>query len=234
MKYSILIITLIAAQLLNAGEKVLLEDKFNRGMDGDAIGNAWVTNPGEDSKMLLKANAAFFDPTDQENEPRMEHKFDLQESGKFTVAFDFDWIRDFESDWAFYMQLGHSKKMPKKMDFETSSSDGIAVNLVWGGGAAIDMDGEIGVFGYAKGGKVTLKTKINDNDEKDTIIKKKTIIITVDMDKSMFSVMLDGKEYKDMPFDNKLPIDSIRFIADKCNPDNFSKRSIDNVKITKK
>jgi hypothetical protein len=215
----------------NAEKKVLLEENFNRA-DSDVIGNSWKVTVGDSGVAKLDKESVLFEPEDEDFTPRIEHTFAVQTSGKFTVSFKMDWVREYETNWAFYMQLGDSKKIPAKMDYESDAGEGISVNLVWGGGEAIDSE-EVAVFGSVKAGKVTKLAIVNDDEDEKSIVVDPVVTIVVDMDKSTYDVSINGKTYANQAFDNKGSIDTIRFIADKTNMSNFVKASVDDVKIVK-
>jgi hypothetical protein len=227
---SLAVIVVLSASHLYAEDKVLFEDNFDRA-DSEKIDNGWTVNAENDAKALLKDKAAFFETTDEEYQPSMAHKFEEQTKGQFTVSFVMDWIRDYETDWGFYMQLGSSKTM--EMAKVENQNKGVAVNLVWGGGFSINSE-DISILANVKGEKVNKLTELNNSEEEKTVVKNTVIKIDVDMNSKTYAVTVNGKEYKKLAFDNDNPIDTIRFIAHNVNPSNFPKKSIDNVKITKK
>ncbi|MAT49567.1 MAG: hypothetical protein CMK32_00065, partial [Porticoccaceae bacterium] len=75
---------------------------------------------------------------------------------------------------------------------------------------------------------------VNDKKAKESVVEKAVVTIDVDVDAGTFSVTFNGKTYPDLPFDNKGPIDTIRFITNGCSGSGFSKSSIDDVIISKK
>ena len=229
LRVGLIAAALFSAVSLNAEEKVIFKDDFNR-EDSNKVDKGWKVKAGENSNVLLEDNAALFITTDEPGQPLLSHKFAEQAKGKFSVSFVMDWTRDYESDWGFYMQLGSSKKMSDDAD---AISKGTSVNLVWGGGISIDRE-DVAVFGYVKEDKVTVLTRLNDNEDEKTVVEKATVKIDVDMDSKTYSLTLNGKVHKSIKFTGDSPIDTIRFIAHNCNPDNFPKSSIDDVKITKK
>ena len=230
-----LVLAALPAQLHAADksdETVLFADDFNRA-DGDSVANGWVKTVEFGGDVILKDSAALFQPEDGDYEPRISHTFAEQTSGKFTASFRMDWRRDFEEVWGLYMQLGSSKAFKEKMSDDDHLNTGAAVNLVWGGSWAINSE-EFAVFAHVAKGKFKKLANVNNNEAKETIVENPIVTIEVDMDKKTYTVSLAGKTYKDLAFDNDLPIDSIRFIAHKCRPDNFPHSSIDDVKIVKK
>lgn len=207
---------------------IIFTDNFNRS-DSKDIGNGWVLNATNEGTAYIKDKAISFEPADEEFEPRVEHKFATQTKGKFSVSFKMDWVRDFENTWGLYIQLGNSKNIPKELE---DLSKGISVNVAWGGSDVIEMD-EVGVLGFFKDAKFSKLAIINDGEVKESVLKDSTIIIEVDMDSSSYTLSVNGKTYDNLPFDNEGPIDTIRFVAHLCNPSNFTKSSIDDVKVFK-
>ena len=140
---------LISASLLQAEEKVIFEDNFDR-ENAEKVGKDWKTETANGAEAKLEDKAALFITTDEDYQPAISHKFTEQSKGKFTVSFVKDWLRDYETDWGFFMQLGSSKSMTAK---DGEINKGVAVNLVWGGGFSINTD-DIAVFGQVKGDSV--------------------------------------------------------------------------------
>ena len=210
-----------------AEKKTVFKDDFNRS-DADAVGQGW-TSRGE---AVLKDKAALFKLEEDEFRPRIKHTFPVQEKGKFTVSFRMDWLRKAEGTWSFYMQLGNSAKIPRLLVYEKDLARGIGVNLVWGGGEPVDS-GDPGSFGYYKQGDFKALFVVNDLKAEKTIVKEAVVTIEVDMDAGAYTVKFNGKTYPGIPFDNKGPIDTIRFLANGCSATGFSKSSIDDVTITR-
>ena len=228
-----LLVSMVAFALslntLCADDKTLLSDDFNRD-DADKVGKGWKVTAENESGVVIKDKKASFITTDEEGHPALTKSFKAQSKGKFSASFVMDFMRDFESDWAFYMQLGNSKKMSTKSD---EIAKGLGVNLVWGGGISIDSE-EVAILAHVKGDKLVKMTNLNNSEEEKTVVKKAVITIDVDMDAGTYTVSLNGKAFKKAKLDSKDPIDTIRFIAHNVNPDNFSSKAIDDVKVTKK
>ena len=210
-----------------AEKKAVFKDDFNR-PDADTVGQGW-TSRGE---AVLKDKAAFFKLEEGEFRPRIRHTFPVQERGKFTVSFRMDWLRKAEGTWSFYMQLGNSAKIPRLLVYEKDLARGIGVNLVWGGGEPVDS-GAPGSFGYYRQGEFKALFVVNDLKSENTIVREPVVTIEVDLDAGAYTVKFNGKTWPGIPFDNKGPIDTIRFLTNGCSSTGFSKSSIDDVTITR-
>ena len=143
-----------------------------------------------------------------------------------------DWLRNAEGTWSFYMQLGNSAKIPRLLVYEKDLARGIGVNLVWGGGEPVDS-GAPGSFGYYRQGKFKALFVVNDLKSENTIVREPVVTIEVDLDAGAYTVKFNGKTWPGIPFDNKGPIDTIRFLTNGCSSTGFSKSSIDDVTITR-
>ena len=226
-----LISILLFSTVAFANEKVLLSDDFDR-KDNDDVANGWLTIE-ENTELKIKDKKVLFESNDSDFEPRLSHKFPIQKAGKFTLSFQFDWVRDVELNWGFFIQLGDSSKIPEEMEFDTDPGEGMAVNLVWGGGSTLELD-KVAVLSHIKDKKLKELTVVNDPEVEDSVIEDLTITINVDMDKGTYDVHLGEKSFKGLSFDKKVPIDTIQFMAHQSETGNFKKTSIDSVKIVKK
>lgn len=212
----------------NAAEKqVIFHDDFNRD-NADGLGNQWSSR----GAAVLQDKAALFQVKEEEFRPRIRHAFPLQDRGKFTVSFLMDWLRESEGTWALYMQLGNSAEIPRFLIYEKDLAKGMGVNLVWGGGELVDFQ-SAGSFGFLKNGKFNRLFVVNDAKVKETTVNRAVVAIDVDVDAGTYTVRFNGKTYPDLPFDNKGPIDTIRFITNGCSATGFSRSSIDDVMISK-
>lgn len=211
-----------------AGEtETIFTDHFDR-PDAETVGNDWSSK----GSVILKNKAAHFAANEEEFRPRMKHRFPVQEEGKFTVSFRMDWLRESEGTWGFYMQLGNSEEIPKRLVYLDDLWKGIGVNLVWGGGELVNHE-KAGSLGYLKGGQFKPLVVINDNRVKSSVVEKAVVTIEVDLDSNSFRLSVGGKTYNDLPLDNEGPIDTIRFITNGCSASGFRKSSIDNVLVTR-
>ena len=213
-----------------ANDKIFADD-FDRD-DAKKPDNGWALT-AEYSGAAIEDGALVFQPEDAEFEPNVSHTFPAQ-SEPFTVSFAFEWEREYEQVWAVYLQLGSSKDIPKKIESNEDMYKGIAVNLAWGGDYEIGHDGEYGILAHVKDGKFNKLAIIQDKEAEKTVLTDTTMTIDVDPKAGTYSVTVGDKTYKDLAFDNKVPIDTIRFIAHKVNPSNFTSMAIDDVEIVKK
>ena len=122
--------------------------------------------------------------------------------------------------------------MPKHIVYERDLAKGVAVNLLWGGKEQVGHQGT-GSFGYSKDGSYKQLFEANNQKKKDTMVADPVVTITVDMDASTFDIHFNGKTYADLPFDNKVSIDTIRFVAHLAGSSGLPKSSIDDVVIRK-
>lgn len=215
----------VSASLLGDETQIVFHDEFNRD-DADAVGNDWFSR----GAAMLKDQALLFQLKEEEFRPRAQHSFPIQKQGKFTVSFVMDWLRETEGTWSFHMQLGNSQEFPRLLVQQEDLSKGIGVNLLWGGREPVNFQPS-GSFGYCRGRKFEPLFVLNDNEHKETVVEKPVIKIVVDMDAGKYAVEFNDKTYSDLPFDNKVPIDTIRFISNGCSKAGFSKSSVDDVKI---
>ncbi|MEM7014729.1 MAG: hypothetical protein AAF585_24990 [Verrucomicrobiota bacterium] len=209
-------------------QAVVFGDDFDRD-DSEEAGNDWTVR----GAVGVKDKALFFKAKEEEFRPRAQRTFPAQMEGKITATFLFDWRRESEGTWSFYMQLGNSAEIPRLLVYKEDLAKGIGVNLLWGGGD--DVGGlAAGSFGYLKDGKFEALTVANDGKKKETIAENTIVTLEIDIDNAVYDVTFNGKTYADLPFENEGPIDTIRFIANGCSATGFSKSSIDDILISKK
>ena len=217
----------VGSSMPAAAGEVVFQDAFDR-EDADAPGNDWMSV----GKVVLQGKAALFAGREEEFRPRLTHRFPPQKAGKITVSFVMDWLREAEKTWSFHVQLGNSAEMPRLLVRPKDLSKGIGVNLVWGGGEAVGVQPP-GSFGSVKDGEFRPLFVVNDKADAKTVVDKPVITVEIDIDAGTYSVSCNGQTYPDLPFDNKVPLDTIRFVCVGCGPTGFSKSSIDDVKITR-
>ena len=129
---------------------ILFKDDFNRA-DAGTVGNDWITS----GPALLKGKALHFQLDEGEFRPRARRTFPKRAGGTFKVSFRFDWLRENEGSWGFFMQLGNGAKMPKSLIYERDLTKGVGVNLAWGGRELVGgggrplEDDDIGQLGQA-------------------------------------------------------------------------------------
>jgi hypothetical protein len=209
---------------LSHGQKeVIFQDDFNRA-DAKAVGNGWTTN----GSASLKDKALHFQLDDGEFRPRARRTFPKRNGGTFKVSFRFDWLRNNEGSWGFYVQLGNSAEMPKSLVYERDLTKGVGVNLAWGGRDPVGGEAP-GSFGYFKDRKFNKLFMSNDSRAKDTLVDNPVVTLEVDLDEGTYAVGFNGKTYLGIPLENKGPIDTIRFVTTGCSKTGFLKSSIDDV-----
>ena len=217
----------VGSSVVAVGAEVVFQDTFDRD-DADAPGNDWVSV----GKVLLQGKAALFAGREEEFRPRLTHRFPPQKAGKITVSFVMDWLREAEKTWSFHVQLGNSAEMPRLLVHKNDLSKGVGVNLLWGGGEPVGAQ-PAGSFGSVKNGEFRPLFVVNDRADEKTVVEKPLVTIEIDIDAGTYSVSFNGQTYPDLPFDNKVPLDTIRFVCIGCGPTGFSKSSIDDVTITR-
>ena len=205
-------------------KEVIFQDDFNRA-DAKAVGNGWITN----GSASLKGKALHFQLDDGEFRPRARRSFPKRDGGSFKVSFRFDWLRNSEGSWGFYMQLGNSAEMPKSLVYERDLAKGIGVNLAWGGRDFVGGENP-GSFGYFKDMKFQKLFSANDSRRKETLADNPVVTLEVDLDAGSYAVGFNGKTYPDIPLDNKGPIDTIRFVTTGCSKTGFPKGRLRDVR----
>ena len=215
------------SRLYGEENDIVFHEDFNRD-DAAELGNEWSSR----GSAVLHDGALHFLAKEEEFRPRTQRTFPMQKKGKFTLSFVMDWLRESEGTWSFHIQLGHSAEIPRLLIYNEDLSKGIGVNLLWGGGERVNFEPS-GSFGYCRRGKFAPLFVLNDNENKETVVDKPVITIAVDIDAGTYAVKCNGETYPDLPLDNKVPFDTIRFISNGCSKSGFSKSSIDDIKISK-
>ena len=208
-------------------KEIIFREDFDRA-NSEELGGEWDSKGDPE----VKDKAAFFRLFEAEFRPRMKHAFPAQTEGKFTVSFVFDFLRESEGTWGFYLQLGNSEEIPKKLVYEADLAKGIGVNLIWGGGEFVNFQ-KAGTLGYKSGEHFKPLFVFNDKKTKETVVERAVFTIDVDVDAGTFTLKVGDKEFPDLPFDNKGPVDTIRFIANGCSESGFSRSSIDEIVVSK-
>ena len=195
---------------------VIFSDDFNRA-DNSVVGNGWIEVESSSTTKILNQKLVF-DAMDDSYRPLIRHSFANQQSGSFTWSYHFNFKRTgAEGIYSFWMQLGNSSLMSDNSPEE----NGVAVNLIWGGTAA-GLDTHEG-FGYSVNGNVTQLTTLSGGSP--------SITVTVNLDSNTYDISVNGEQATQIPFENNVSIDSVRFFANGLNQANFSLREIDNVSI---
>jgi hypothetical protein len=157
----------------------------------------------------------FMETGDAENRPMVSRTFQRTVSGELIWDFSFDWQRvGNEGTYTVLMQLGDSALMSAD-----SRDAGVGVNLVWG--PLNDQER----LGYRVGGSTTDMTGLSG---------AATVRVIVDLDQATYRVLVDGTMIGSViPLDNAAALDTVRFFTDRVNENQFSGRTIDNVRISK-
>jgi PKD repeat protein len=192
----------------------LLSDDFNRA-DNATLGNGWDEVEATGASVEVSADRLTFSHTaDQINRPMAVHSFAKVTSGKIVWEFDFDWTRtDDEAAYRLFMQLGDGALMT------TANQDaGVGVNLIW-----TQIGGTEERLGYRRGGNATALA---------TVSGPTRITVVADLDTHTFGVAIDGAAVASgLPFDQNVPLDTVRFFADEVSDVYFSGRSFDTLDI---
>ncbi len=218
------LISLCLASHAEETETVIFKDHFSQ--PDSALANGWVAK----GAVVVKNGAMQFQAEEEEFRPRAQRVFHTQKAGKVTVSFLMDWLRRSEGSWAFYIQLGNSSEMAKRLVYQEDLSKGVGVNLVWGGGEFINHQPR-GSLGYLKDGKFEPLAVFNDEADKRTVVESPVITIEANVSTGTHTIRLNGKTYADLPFDHRVAIDTIRFVAHGCSASGFSKSAIDDVVV---
>ncbi len=194
----------------------LFADSFDRADSGN-VGNGW-TEVEIDGDALVESQALAFDALDESERPLVRRNFARQRTGVVTWRFDFGFRRTgSEGIYAFHMQLGDGELM------SDGSPDraGVAVNLLWGGPTAGFSDHER--LGVTRDGAVTELAPLSGEH---------ALEVVADLDVGTFSLTIDGAAVAlDLPFDDAVEVNTVRFYADNLNSQNFLDRWIDDLWI---
>ncbi|MEE9604495.1 MAG: hypothetical protein V3V70_02895, partial [Candidatus Scalindua sp.] len=194
----------------------LFEDSFQR-LDSEVVGNGWIEIESS-SLVKIKNGKLVFDAFDDSFRPLIYHTYLSQSSGIITWTFDFNFQRTgSEGMYSFWMQLGQGNLMNDTSPME----QGVAVNLKWGGpnNGLTTHEG----LSYVVDGLVTQVATVSGGNER--------ITVSLDLDSNTYNVSIGGQEVTNIPLENNVSIDTVRFFAHNLNSNNFAYREIDNVVI---
>ncbi|MCB9107480.1 MAG: hypothetical protein H6633_24970 [Anaerolineales bacterium] len=194
--------------------KELLIDTFDRA-NSSLVGNGWTEVEDSGAEVGISSNHLhFIDTSDRENRPIVQHKFDKVPSGKLTWEFEFDWERgNGEGSYQLLMQLGDSDLMR-----DSSQNIGAGINLIW-----TQIDGNHEMLGYRQNGTDNSLTKLSGLSR---------ISVTADLDNFTYMVAVNDQLIEDeIPFDEKVSLDTVRFLTHELNEENVFKRGFDNIEI---
>ncbi|UCG12260.1 MAG: hypothetical protein JSU72_17455, partial [Deltaproteobacteria bacterium] len=199
----------------SGGEEVtLFSDSFDR-PDNNMVGDGWTEAEDSNAEVGIRNNKLSFISTwDHVNRPMVTHSFAQVTHGKLAWEFDIDWARTgSEKSYRLFMQLGDGAMMT-----DASQDAGVGINLIW-----TRINGDHETLGYRHGGEVTPLTTLSG-------IAHVTVI--ADLDHHTYEVTVDGSVVQSqLPFDNLVNVDTVRFFPDGVGDINFSGRSFDNLQI---
>jgi hypothetical protein len=196
------------------GQVMLLNDDFERA-DSDILGNGWNELEAVDTQVGIRGGSlVFIDTSDAVNRPTVSHTFQKVSAGLLTWRYQFDWARTGEEGtYNLFMQLGDSALMS-----ENDQDGGVGINLVW---SAIGASHEI--LAYRRGGAENGLLPLSGTA---------TIEVVADLDQWTYDVSVNGVLVQaQIPFDNAVGLDTVRFFTDGLNELNFSGKGFDNLEI---
>lgn len=194
-------------------EGVCFEDTFDRA-DSSTVGNGWVEVEAWGATVRVHSNQLEFDDTsDVTNRPMVRHAFDEVSSGELTWEFDFNWVRSgSEGAYRVFMQLGDGGSMSN-----FSWDQGVGVNLIW------TQLGTHEMLGYRRDGS---------NTGLATVSGLTRIMVAADLDSGTYDVAVGGSTVgTDIPFDEAVDLNTVRFFTDAVSDDNITGHSFDNVSV---
>jgi len=192
----------------------LLFDDFNR-PDSSTVGSGWIEYEVAGAAIGIQDNRlCVLDSTDNTNRPLMHRTFQPVSSGEMLWAFDFDWTRvGSEGTYRVFMQLGEGNLMSND-----DQNSGVGVNLVWS-----QVNGIHEILAYRTGGSDTALAIVSGSAH---------ISVRADLDSHTYEVSVDGAMLQtQVPFDNSVGLDTVRFFTDGLRASNFAERCFDNVKV---
>ncbi|MCJ7695082.1 MAG: DUF5060 domain-containing protein, partial [Anaerolineaceae bacterium] len=197
-----------------AASALLFSDTFDR-PDNNLIGNGWIEVEASGAQLgILDNRLCFLDTSDVPNRPIAQIDFQQVSSGELLWNFNFDWIRiTQEGTYRVFMQMGDQVLLSSD-----NQNYGVGVNLVWTRINDIHQ-----TLGYRQAGVDTAISAVSGPTD---------FSVLVNLDKHTFQVSLDGEVIQpDIPFDNHVNINSVRFFSDVLNDEYFSGRCFDNLSL---
>jgi hypothetical protein len=199
---------------VTAGEGAvdLLSDAFDR-PDSPVVGEGWVEEEQAGATVSVAGGRLYFDhSSDTVLRALVKRSLAGVSAGTLRWSFDFDWARTgSEGTYGVHMQLGDAGQMS-----DSGLDDGIGVNLVWANIGGVHQS-----LGYRDGGVETALAVVSGPVH---------ISVDADLDAGTYTVAVDGGAVRSgMPFDAEVPLDTVRFLTNNLNGQNFSGRAIDNV-----
>lgn len=192
----------------------LLSDSFDR-VDSNTVGNGWIEVEATGANAGIQANRlCFLDTSDVINRPIVRRTFTERTGGDILWEFDFNWARTGpEGSYNLFMQLGQANLMT-----DGGPDSGAGVNLVW-----TVIGGVHQTLAYRKDG---LANSLR------TVSGPAHLAIGVNLDTHTYTASVDGVLVRtDIPFDDEVNLNTVRFLTSVLNEVNFSGRCFDNLKI---
>lgn len=193
---------------------VLLADNFERA-DGSSLGNGWVEIEAPGGNLGISAGrGCFLDTSDLTNLPLARHSFQKAGSGQLHWLFDFDWqLVSADRDYQLFMQLGEGALMT-----DGTPDSGVGVNLVW-----TQIGGVHESLGWRDNGVNTALTPLSGAH---------SVSVEADLAAKKYRVAVDGAVVAgDLPFDQPVNLDRVRFFTNALNETNFAGRCFDNLRL---
>lgn len=193
---------------------VLLEDSFDR-PDSSVVGHGWLEIESTGAQVGIRNKKLMvLDASDAVNRPLVRRSFARVSSGKLVWEFHFNWTRGHnEGTYRLFMQLGDSALMS-----DAEQSSGVGVNLLW-----TVLDGSHETLGVLKQGEVTAVTPLSGSAR---------LSIVANLDTHSYDISVNNSVVqRQVPFDNLVALDTVRFFTDAVNEARFSGRTFDDVVI---
>lgn len=192
----------------------LLEDDFER-PDGENVGNGWleVETPSE-TIGLNSGELCVLNSSDGSNHPQALHSISGVQGDTLTWDFGFHWaIADREPSYLVFMQMGDGQLMRA-----ANQNVGVGVNLLWG-----RLLGDDEQFGWRAAGEDHPLVTLSGNSQ---------ISVVANLNTHTYDLLLDGTLLAgDLPFENSVPVNTVRFFTYSVNLDSFTNGCFDNVLV---
>ena len=193
---------------------VVFKDDFT-GEDSSVVGNGWIELETANGKTSIQNSALVFDALDDPFRPLVQHAMPSRVSGAVTLTFELNFKRSgSEEVYAFWIQLGEQALMSDSSPTEA----GVAVNLKWASpteGVATHEG-----LGYVVDGTVT---------HVGTVSGREVVGVSIDLDRQTYDVFVGDERVVEIPFEEQVSIDAIRFFTNGIRSESFSSREIDNL-----
>ncbi len=209
---------LFATHSVNA-QTVLFSDDFNRS-NNDTIGNGWTETSLGTANAQIQGNVLRLDTADNSNSPIVEHTFAAVSSGTLIFDFNMNWNRNgSENYYELWIQLGDSNSM---LAPAVDNDAGIGVNLKWAGPnhGMINHEG----LGSVDNGATTEAAVVSGTTDLRIVASLMTYTYDIIVDSSTVA--------SGIPFDNNVPLNTLRIYTDGLNQSNFVQREFDDIAIS--